>query len=62
MGLFDLQHQTVDPLMLEAPMGIVLVVSNKFKRRPLKRWSASRNLAKKGSLLLHIRENNMPPS
>lgn len=62
MGLFDLQHQAVDPLMLEAPMGIVLVVSQEFKERPLKRLRTSRELAKKDSLLLNISENNMPSS
>jgi hypothetical protein len=48
--------------MLEAPMGIVLVVSQKFKERPLKRLRTSRELAKKDSLLLNISENNIPSS
>jgi hypothetical protein len=37
-------------------------VSQKFKERPLKRLRTSRELAKKGSLFLHISENNMPSS
>ena len=37
MGLFDLQHQTVDSLMLEAPMGIVWVESKKMGTEKMER-------------------------
>ena len=60
MGLPDLQHETVDSFVLEAPMGIVL--RDEQKINPERGSEKKESLAKRGSFHLCFMERKMPSS